>query len=37
MIEYVLCYSTAFMLGMVTAMLIMWVSVVLFERKGKRK
>lgn len=37
MIEYVLCYSAAFILGFTTAMLIMWVAVVLFERKPKKK
>ena len=35
MIEYILCYSTAFILGFTTAMLIMWVAVVMFERKRK--
>lgn len=37
MIEYVLCYSTAFFLGMITAMLLMWVAVVIFEKKGRRR
>lgn len=37
MIEYILCYSTAFLLGFTTAMLVMWVAVDLFEKKGRRR
>jgi len=35
MIEYILCYSTAFMLGMGTMLLIICVAVAILERKLK--